>query len=321
MKTSVVLSTYNGEKYLVEQLDSIKNQTLSADEVVICDDCSNDNTVEIVRKYIKENGLNTWHLYINKYNKGYIKNFLDGADIATGDLLFYSDQDDIWDCHKIEYMVEAIDKNNALAIYCLMNTIDSLGRIRDNQIDKINRIPIKEIVQSVSLCQKLKYARSSGLCLAFRKEILKEVKKIASDYDLPHDIPVGTVAAVKGRYYVINKALVNHRIHFNNASSPDIKISNSFKNMDKQIISRNMKLKELEAIRDIYKETLSKTELKKLERAIEITYAIISDLKSGKVKSICYAILENNDMLNRKFAVRNLLAVLYVKVKGRKLNC
>ena len=50
MKTSVVLSTYNGEKYLVEQLDSIKNQTLSADEVVICDDCSNDNTVEIVRK-------------------------------------------------------------------------------------------------------------------------------------------------------------------------------------------------------------------------------------------------------------------------------
>lgn len=54
MKTSVVMSTYNGEEYIIEQLDSLRNQSRPADEVLIADDCSTDNTVDIVRNYIKK---------------------------------------------------------------------------------------------------------------------------------------------------------------------------------------------------------------------------------------------------------------------------
>ena len=54
---SVVMATYNGEKYILEQLDSIRNQSISIDEVIICDDCSIDNTVNIIKQYINDYSL------------------------------------------------------------------------------------------------------------------------------------------------------------------------------------------------------------------------------------------------------------------------
>ena len=71
MKLSVVISTYNGEDYIERQLDSIKNQTRPADEVLIIDDCSTDNTVNIIRRYIEKNDLCSWKFEVNNQNKGW----------------------------------------------------------------------------------------------------------------------------------------------------------------------------------------------------------------------------------------------------------
>ena len=84
MKTSVVLSAYNGEKYILEQLESIRMQTIPVDEVLITDDCSTDNTATICRQYIKEQKLTNWSLIVNPRNTGFIKNFLNGFNAATG---------------------------------------------------------------------------------------------------------------------------------------------------------------------------------------------------------------------------------------------
>jgi hypothetical protein len=111
-------------------------------------------------------------------------------------------------------MCRAIKEKNALAVYCLSNTIDQEGILQRDPVAKMSRIPQKQYIQAVSLSEKLKYARSSGLCLAFQKEILPEVRNMASQYGLSHDIPVGTVAAVRGRYFVINEPLVDCRVHF-----------------------------------------------------------------------------------------------------------
>ncbi|WP_240143875.1 glycosyltransferase [Liquorilactobacillus mali] len=73
---SVVVATYNGEKFITEQLNSIKNQNCQPDEVIIRDDRSSDATAEIVRKYIKENNLINWDFEINSENKGYKKIFM-----------------------------------------------------------------------------------------------------------------------------------------------------------------------------------------------------------------------------------------------------
>ena len=73
---SLLMATFNGEKYIRQQLESILNQACALDEVVIIDDKSDDATVSIVRDFISTHGLNEkWHLYVNKQNCGWKKNF------------------------------------------------------------------------------------------------------------------------------------------------------------------------------------------------------------------------------------------------------
>ena len=71
MRLSIVLSTYNGEAYITEQLDSILNQTRKADEVLIFDDCSTDNTPQIIEQFISEHTLTTWTFAVKQENKGW----------------------------------------------------------------------------------------------------------------------------------------------------------------------------------------------------------------------------------------------------------
>lgn len=80
---SVVIATYNGEKYTVKQLESIRNQTRKPDEVIIVDDRSNDNTLEIVKEYIELYALWNWQVYLNNCNLGYKGNFQKGIELAT----------------------------------------------------------------------------------------------------------------------------------------------------------------------------------------------------------------------------------------------
>ena len=106
---SVVMATYNGEKFIEEQLQSIYAQTLRPDEVLIFDDRSTDGTVKIVRDFIEKNGLSDyWKLSINEKNKGFFRNFMDGAFTAHGDTIYFSDQDDNWDIKKIEKLEECL---------------------------------------------------------------------------------------------------------------------------------------------------------------------------------------------------------------------
>lgn len=316
MKTSIVLSTYNGNKYIIEQMDSIRLQTKTVDEVIICDDCSKDNTVDLINRYIQKYNLKNWIINQNESNKGYIKNFLDGAQLSTGDVIFFSDQDDIWDNKKVEIMLNAIKEKNALAVYCLSDTIDGSGKKQKNSIEKLNRIPSNYEIDKVSLCNKIKYARSSGLCLAFKKNILNEVYNMALKYNLPHDIPVGTVASIKDGYYVVNKVLVHHRVHNANVSNPDTKIRYSFFNIQREIDSRKLKQRELMAINELYRSNLKEYECKELDKAIFINDDIIKNLENKKVFGILKSIFLNCKMLNNKLAIRNALAVVYNKKNG-----
>ena len=99
---SVVIATYNGEKYIVKQLESIRNQTRKPDEVIIVDDRSNDNTFKIVKEYIQQYALRNWRIYLNDCNLGYKGNFQKGIELATGKYIFLCDQDDEWERNKIE---------------------------------------------------------------------------------------------------------------------------------------------------------------------------------------------------------------------------
>lgn len=112
MKISVVMATYNGSNYIIEQLESILRQTVAVDEVILCDDVSKDNTVELVEAFIHKNHLEeSWRIEVNEKNIGYGSNFIHAVLKTTGDLVFFCDQDDIWVEDRVQVMTALMDRN------------------------------------------------------------------------------------------------------------------------------------------------------------------------------------------------------------------
>lgn len=115
MSISVVMATYNGESFILDQLNSIFQQEKKPDEVIICDDKSSDGTVSIISMFIDNNKLNkTWKLIVNDENLGYCDNFKKVCQLATGDVIFFSDQDDIWKLDKIKVMETMMEENQQI---------------------------------------------------------------------------------------------------------------------------------------------------------------------------------------------------------------
>lgn len=111
MKTvSVVMCTFNGEKYLREQLDSIVNQTYPIYELIVQDDCSTDNTMSIVREYASRYPF--IKMYTNQSNLGFNRNFQTACMRSSGDFVAISDQDDVWYPERIEKQVKTIGNHD-----------------------------------------------------------------------------------------------------------------------------------------------------------------------------------------------------------------
>ena len=121
MKISIALATYNGEKYLQEQLDSISNQTRYPDEVVITDDGSTDSTVSILNNFKLESSLNC-NISINTTNKGTAFSFKRSIDSCKGDVIAFCDQDDIWLPNKLERIEKEFNESPSIE-YIISNAI------------------------------------------------------------------------------------------------------------------------------------------------------------------------------------------------------
>ncbi|MDO4219071.1 MAG: glycosyltransferase [Synergistaceae bacterium] len=222
VKISLVMATYNGEKYIVEQLDSIKNQTRPADEILIADDCSTDSTVEIIEKYIVENNLSsTWHLVVNPVNKGWQKNFIDLINMATGDFIFLSDQDDICLPNKFERMIDVISQTPGVALLaCSFNKRYEHGSrplifdgYRDFAVKPYGKHGLEQVKFDRYWPQNLRH----GCCFCFKKEIIPVVTKLWFE-TCPHDLLIWGITLAKGQVYILNERLHYFRRHCTNNS-------------------------------------------------------------------------------------------------------
>ena len=113
---SIAMTTYNGARFVEAQLRSILEQTRQPDEIVICDDGSRDDTVNIIRRIIKTSGTDRIRLIENEQNLGYIRNFYKAISLTKGDYVFLADQDDIWHRDKIEKSMAVMERTGAAAI-------------------------------------------------------------------------------------------------------------------------------------------------------------------------------------------------------------
>lgn len=104
MKISIAMATYNGAKFLQEQLDSFQHQSRLPDELVVCDDGSTDSTLSILESFAAQASFEV-RIVRNECNLGYARNFEKALSLCTGDLIFLSDQDDVWFCNKLAEMI------------------------------------------------------------------------------------------------------------------------------------------------------------------------------------------------------------------------
>ena len=214
IKISVIMATYNGEKYLEKQLISIANQTVQADEVLIFDDCSSDSTVEIIKDFIRNHRKKNWYVYVNKYNLGWRKNFVQGILKAKGKIIFLSDQDDIWFDNKIEQMVMIMDRyENIQVLSCNIRV-----KYNDNTQPKIRKsakqYKIKKL-ERVRLNGSTYRPIRPGCAYAFSADILPDIKRLWIE-DIAHDSLIWSIGLMRGSLYILNKPLMYQVRHEGN---------------------------------------------------------------------------------------------------------
>lgn len=147
---SIVLTTYNGEKYLAKQLESLFQQTYTNIEIIAVDDCSSDKTVEILTEHAEKH--RNIKVFVNDVNLGFIKNFEKGCTLSSGDYIALSDQDDYWDPDKIRKLVEAIGEHSI--IYCDSTVCDeNLNSSGINISDLVNFKSWNNCLQLAVFCR------------------------------------------------------------------------------------------------------------------------------------------------------------------------
>ena len=310
MRISVVMATYNGEKYILKQMESIRKQTQKADEVIFCDDGSTDSTLEIVEQYIKQYQLSGWRVVKGQHG-GITTNFYNGVSESTGDIIFFSDQDDIWDISKIEKMAHPFKDKTVLTVTCRRCLIDT----DDNPIKGYPDFVIypkvkKNQGRKLNLNEELKYYVCSGLCLAFRKEFFEEIRNFVLKYDLQYDLPFGLVSAVKDGNYTINNHYVRHRIHTDNASAPISTVAGRKGKKKHQIASHKSKLKMLRAVQMEYGSSLKKDELKTIKSAILMHEKYIKAISNGKRAELVKLTIQGNKLISRFLGVADILSTI-----------
>lgn len=227
---SVVMATFNGEKFLHKQLDSICNQTLKPDEIVISDDNSSDTTKIIIQSYMKKTRIPI-RFFCNIERLGYASNFRRALQYAQGDIIFLSDQDDIWDEKKIEICKKFFDEHEkALALSTAYQIIDGNDRIIKSGIIYKNFSVAK--VKKIKWKLFLRHPKYPGMAMTIRRKLLNEVDLSTKCEELPHDWQLNQNASYQNEMYFLNVILVQYRQHQDNTAGT---LANNSRRKAKQI--------------------------------------------------------------------------------------
>jgi glycosyltransferase involved in cell wall biosynthesis len=205
IKISVAMATFNGEKYIKEQIDSILNQTLKINELIISDDGSTDNTINIIRNY-NDNRIKL----LNGPHNGVKQNFANAINNTTGDIIFLSDQDDVWLNNKVEMIIKVFQNKNCQCIVHDCDVVSSQKVIIDSFFDyrKSKSGITNNIIKNSYL----------GCCMAFTKNMIKYILPIPNTIEM-HDQWIGIICEKHGKSIFLKEKLIHYRRHSDNVSS------------------------------------------------------------------------------------------------------
>jgi glycosyltransferase involved in cell wall biosynthesis len=199
------MATYNGAKYIEEQLQSIIHQTYSNLEIVIVDDCSKDNTVEIVEQYQQEYPF--IRLYVNEQNSGVTKTFEAAIQECSGEFIAISDQDDIWELNKIEILVNEIGEHDA--VYSNSLLVDASGHSLSKSFTTIMNMKTYYSGAPFLLSNSV-----PGHTILMKQEFVQNILPFPPK--MLFDLWIGFCAAGNNGIKFVDKTLVKYRQHETN---------------------------------------------------------------------------------------------------------
>lgn len=209
-RISVAMAVYNGERYLKEQVESILLQLCGEDELVVSVDNSVDASFEILNEIkSKDSRLK---VFSNPYKAGVVMNFQNAIEKCSGEIIFLSDQDDVWDSDKIQLILPEFDDPKVAVVFHDAYLTDENLTIIANSTFKLRGGP------RVSTIGNLFRLSFIGCCMAFRA-IYKEVVIPIPTIYRSHDWWIGCfLACGKTKMVAVNKKLIYHRIHRSNVT-------------------------------------------------------------------------------------------------------
>lgn len=208
VNVSVAMATFNGEKYLKEQLDSILCQLDFKDEVIISDDGSTDETLNLLNEYKNDKRVQV----IKNPRKGVVSNFENALRQCKNEVIFLSDQDDIWLPNKLKSVMDLLgDSKKDLVLHNGLNFYDDIESLPENDL-LIKKMRHGITVNILKSCYW-------GCCMAFKRSLLDSALPFPSHVP-SHDQWLGLIAEKKDSSVFLDIPLIMHRRHTNNVSKP-----------------------------------------------------------------------------------------------------
>lgn len=256
---SVAMCTYNGEKYIEEQLLSIINQSYQPDEIIICDDCSTDNTVQKAESILSHwNGSNK--ILKNEHNLGFKKNFQKAISLCHGDIIFLSDQDDVWNLEKIEIMMQEFQKDSTISL------VFHDAELVDEHLQSLQPSFWRILNFDSESFLKQDYTRLlagnvvQGSAAAFRRNIFEKAYPFPDE--AVHDEWLGLVACLFGKIVPLSNQLMKYRQGHNQIGGEErsfkdgtqLWIQNARYSSQKHLVTLKNRFKNLRALQERYPE-------------------------------------------------------------------
>lgn len=213
-KVDILLATYNGEKYIKEQVESILNQTYENIQIIISDDCSTDNTRQVLKEYENNEKIK---IFYQEKNLGYVKNFEFLLKQVKSNLYMLSDQDDVWKKEKVEKSVEKIESEKLDLVFGDLEVVDenlnTLYKSYNRYMHLIHKI--KKYQKDYRL--QYLYNCMTGCTIISRKNWIDKVLPFPTNSKyMIHDYWLGLVIALNGKVGYIEEPYILYRQHGKN---------------------------------------------------------------------------------------------------------